>query len=174
MENKEVSGVSTENSKKKGSSWYYYVLVIIIVIVIAVIVVNLKQNEISGLQKQVNQLKDTNTNLNSRVSGFSILIDSLRNFSETSKGGNVPFWDQNSNDIVTGTVPLNFYGARVLSQNIISKNSEKFTDNLSFNKVIQNKTIWTASFTCSNVNDSSCGATVVIDEANRAYSVTSA
>jgi hypothetical protein len=111
--------------------------------------------------------------LNSQLTGFSIAIDSLKNFSQSAKIGSVPFWDQNSNDITLGNIPLNSYSAKILSQNIIFKNSENLVNNYTFKTVTKNKTIWTSNFICADINDSSCFATVVIDESSKSYNITS-
>lgn len=170
---KDTKETKTLKSSKKGI-WYFIVIVILIIVILGLFV--FYQTQTSGLQNQVNQLEKNNSDLNNQITGFSVKIDTLnklKNFSENVKSGQVPFWDENSNDIITGIVPLNFYSARVLSQNIISKNSERFVNNFSFSKITQNKTIWTSNFVCSGINDSSCGATVVINEGQRSYSVSS-
>jgi hypothetical protein len=173
MDDKEVSEVKEEKKGKSRGGFYFLLVVVIVLIVIIVGYYFFNSSQTSGLQNQISQLKENNTNLNSQLTGFSIAIDSLKNFSQSAKSGSVPFWDQNSNDITFGIIPLNSYSAKILSQNIILKNSQNLANNYTFKSVTKNKSIWTSNFMCADVNDSSCFATVVIDESSKSYNVTS-
>ncbi len=175
---KEVKDSETKKDAKKGY-WYYSVIVLVILIVLVAVggyyfnLNNLKQNEISELQKQIGELTNNNKDLNLQITGFSSKVDSLKSFSEKIMQGNVPFWDENGEGIVVAMVPLNSYSARKLSEGIVLEDlGNASANNLVFKNITRNGKNWTSLFVCKdNLNDSSCGATVAIDEIKKSYSL---
>lgn len=168
-----------KNSKEKKDIkdinkrvWYYIIIILIVIIIVIGYFYYVKQNEISGLQNQINQLENNNTDLNNQITGYSVRIDSLKSFSKSVKSGNVAFWEENGEDVISAQVPLNFYSARIFSENIVSKFiDDSGSNDYTFKNIKKNMSIWTANFVCRGaVNDSNCGAQVVIDEGQKSYS----
>lgn len=159
----------TKTGKSSGNGIWFSIVIIIILIIVIVGLYVFYQNQNFLFQNKINGLEKNNSDLSNQVTGFSIKVDTLKNFSQNVKSGQVPFWQLNGEDVMVVQVPLNSYSARVFSQNIVAKYA--LDNNYTFKKVTKNMSIWTANFICSNVvNDSSCGAQVLIDERAKTYS----
>ncbi|VVB78424.1 Uncharacterised protein [uncultured archaeon] len=159
-----------ETSKRGSKIHLYYMAVMIIVLVAILIVVSvIKENEISGLKKQIDKLNEDNKNLDFKITGFSLKFDSFKNFSESVRDGNVPFWEENGEDMLIARVPLNPYSARKLAETVVSN----YSDNFIFKSIIKNGDKWEVLFVCKNSSDtnSSCSEQVVIDEGKKIYSL---
>lgn len=168
---KDKDAKETEDVKDTKKTYWYFAVIIIIALIIIIFVINsIKQNEISELQKQIDKLKSDNQDLGSQITGFSSKIDSLKSSNEKIKAGNVPFWSEDGKGMLMAVIPLNYYSARVFSENVV-KESDAEATNLVFKSIAKNKTNWIASFVCGDaVDDSSCGGQVMIDEDKKSYS----
>lgn len=166
-ETKDSGNVKESEDKNKGGlSYAVMVLVIIGLVLISVLI--FKQIEVSKLTGQVVKLTEENKNLSSQSVS---MISSLKNFYSTIKFGNVPFWEENNQGVVTAAVPLSSFTARKLGENVISDLGEN-AGNLVFKSVVRNQTIWTVVFVCKDdLNNTECGKQVVINEDEKTFSI---